>query len=688
MGDLVLPIGSPSTPPPELEELAREEDPTSPLITREWLVTNGLGGYASGTVAGIATRRYHGLLVAALAAPLGRTMMLAHAGEIVRLPDGRMAQLGSQPGPGGREAFAPATLVDFRLEWGLPVWRYDVLGASIERRIWMAHRQNTVYMSYEVLSGDGTIRFEFEPWIRFRPHDGVLDARLSGSYALTVIGDRYEVSLDEGGFPPLRMWIDREPNAFTIDRKRMHDVRYFAEQFRGYDSMGELYSPGFFRFSLDGGMTATFVASTESWETLGALSPSRARVAERDRRARLLAIAAPAAREGLAAQLVMAADQFLIQPAGRTEDAVRAHAMGDEVRTIIAGYHWFTDWGRDTMISLEGLTLVTGRAAEAGYILRTFAEYVRDGLIPNLFPEHDSGGLYHTADATLWFFHALDRYVEHTGDRETLRWLLPKLVEIIDRHITGTRFSIGVDSRDGLLSQGASGYALTWMDAKVGDLVVTPRRGKAVEINALFYNALRLLQDWLVEEEGPSAARRYDELADRTRASFNARFWYERGGFLYDLVDGEHGDDSSFRPNQILSIALRHAVLEEGHWTRVVDEVERRLVTPVGLRSLAAGERDFKAKYFGDLRARDLAYHQGTVWSWLIGPFVDAYLKVHNDRARARALLNGFRAHITEAGVGSISEIFDAETPFLPRGCIAQAWSVAEVLRCLVKTAE
>ncbi len=694
MRDPILPVRSPNTPPPALEELAREEDPASPFITREWLVTNGLGGYASGTVASIATRRYHGLLVAALAAPLGRTMTLAHAGEIVRLPDGRAVQLGSQPGPGGGGPVAAATLVDFRLEWGLPVWRYDALGASVERRIWMAYRQNTVYMSYTLLSGlsglssDGAIRFELEPWIRFRPHDGALDARAPGSYALTVIDDQYEVSSDEGGFPPLRMRIDREPNAFTIDRKRMRDVRYFAEQFRGYDSMGELYSPGFFRFSLEAGVTATFVASTESWETLRALSPARARVAERDRRARLISIAAPAARDGLAAQLVLAADQFLIQPAGRIQDAIRAHATGDEVRTIIAGYHWFTDWGRDTMISLEGLTLVTGRAAEAGTILRTFAEYVRDGLIPNLFPEHDTGGLYHTADATLWFFHAIDRYVEKTGDRETLRWLLPRLVEIVDQHLAGTRFSIGVDARDGLLSQGAPGYALTWMDAKVGDLVVTPRRGKAVEINALFYNALRLLQGWLAEEQGPDAARPYQALADRTRASFNARFWYERGGYLYDLVDGEQGDDASFRPNQILAISLRYAVLEQERWARVVEEVRRRLLTPVGLRSLAAGEHDFKAKYFGDLRARDLAYHQGTVWAWLIGPFVDASLKVDGDRSRARALLDGFREHITEAGVGSVSEIFDAEPPFAPRGCIAQAWSVAEVLRCLVKTAE
>jgi predicted glycogen debranching enzyme len=360
---------------------------------------------------------------------------------------------------------------------------------------------------------------------------------------------------------------------------------------------------------------------------------------------------------------------------------------GDDARTVIAGYHWFTDWGRDTMISLEGLTLVTGRSKEAGYILRTFADYERDGLIPNLFPEHGSEGLYHTADATLWFFHAIDRYLEYTQDRDTLKLLLPKLVHIVDCHVAGTRFSIGVDPKDALLSQGAPGYALTWMDAKVGDLVVTPRRGKAVEINALWYNALCLLAGWLETERGVDAARPYRTLAERASASFNRRFWNDAGGYLYDIVDGEHGDDSLFRPNQILAVSLRHAVLDPSRWARVVDQVKARLATPVGLRSLAPGQPDYRSKYFGDLRARDLAYHQGTVWAWLIGPLVDAWLKVHGDAASARALLEGFQAHITEAGVGSISEIFDATTPFTPRGCIAQAWSVAEVLRCLVKTA-
>jgi predicted glycogen debranching enzyme len=320
--------------------------------------------------------------------------------------------------------------------------------------------------------------------------------------------------------------------------------------------------------------------------------------------------------------------------------------------------------------------------------LRTFGYYVRDGLIPNMFPEGERQGLYHTADATLWYFHAIDRYLAATNDRETLQLLLPKLRDIVDHHLRGTRFGIGIDPADDLLRQGEEGYQLTWMDAKVGDWVVTPRRGKAVEINALWYNALRLLEDWLKTEGLEREALQVGQHADRTRNSFNKRFWNEKLGFLNDIVDGEKGDDPACRPNQILAISLRHPVLEKSYWPSVLETAKQRLLTPVGLRSLAPNHPDYKAKYYGDLRARDAAYHQGTVWAWLIGPFIDAWLKVHpEDLAGAREFLTGFVPHLGEAGIGSISEIFDAEAPFTPRGCIAQAWSVAEVLRCWAKTA-
>jgi predicted glycogen debranching enzyme len=353
---------------------------------------------------------------------------------------------------------------------------------------------------------------------------------------------------------------------------------------------------------------------------------------------------------------------------------------------VIAGYHWFTDWGRDTMISLEGLTLTTGRQAEAGYILRTFLHYVKDGLIPNMFPEGQNEGLYHTADATLWFFHAMDRYLQATGDRLTLRHAIPIFLDIVAHHLRGTRFNIGVDPRDGLLTQGAEGYQLTWMDAKVDGWVVTPRRGKAVELNALFYNALRLMERWLREEDDEPRANEMAQHARRTYDSFNKRFWNPETGCLFDVVDGEKGNDPAIRPNQVFAISLPHPVLDPERWHPVLDVVQRTLVTPVGLRSLAPGDPNFKPTYDGDLRARDAAYHQGTVWGWLAGPFADAWLKVHPDDNRGiEQLLEGFAAHLSEACVGSISEIFDAEAPFTPRGCIAQAWSVAEVLRILVK---
>jgi predicted glycogen debranching enzyme len=383
---------------------------------------------------------------------------------------------------------------------------------------------------------------------------------------------------------------------------------------------------------------------------------------------------------------VLAADQFVIVPAGRRRDSVRAAAEGDEIRSVIAGYHWFTDWGRDTMISLEGLTLATGRIREAASILRTFAGYVRDGLIPNMFPDGSNEGLYHTADATLWFFHAVDRYLSVTGDIVMLERLLPVMTDIAEHHVRGTHYGIGVDESDGLLRQGADGYQLTWMDAKCDGWVVTPRRGKAVEINALWYNALCNLAEWNRALRGEHAARRWSEQAARVRTSFNRRFWYDEGGYLYDVVDGPEGDSAECRPNQVFAISLPNPVLDHDRWNAVMQVVEERLLTPVGLRSLAPGSKNYSARYFGNLRQRDAAYHQGTVWGWLIGPWVDAWLKLHqNDREGARRHIASLVKHLDDFGVGSIAEVFDAEAPYTPRGCVAQAWSVAEVLRQLVR---
>ncbi len=657
-----------------------------PLLTREWLVTNGLGGYASGTVSGVVTRRYHGLLIAALPAPLGRTLMFTHLSEQLRLPDRRTWRLAGEEFVGGLLDFeGPRFLTEFRLERGLPVWRYDVTGFIIEKRILMPHMQNTVHVTYSLVSGTGTLRLKLRPSLHFRSHEDPINLPIREPYVLTAVDDRIEVAVGSP-LPPLRMLVHGERKAFTVEGKIIRELHYRIEQSRGYESSGHLWSPGYFAVDLAAGQDATLVASTEPWEVIRDLNPADAFAAERERRTRLLSAAHIDARSGLAAELVLAADQFIVSPRGRAED-VRALAEGDELRTVIAGYHWFTDWGRDTMISLEGLTLTTGRYTEAGYILRTFSHYVHDGLLPNLFPERERGGLYHTADATLWFFHALHRYLLATGDRETLRFILPKLDQIVRAHMRGTRFGIHADPADGLLAQGEAGYQLTWMDAKVGDWVVTPRRGKAVEINALWYNALRLYEQWVAEERGDQAAAPIREQAGRVQDSFNSRFWSDQLGYCFDVVDGEQGNDPSLRPNQIFAIALDHPVLRSERWEQVLGVVRDRLLTPVGLKSLAPDHPDYKPKYFGDLRSRDAAYHQGTVWAWLIGPFVDAWLKVHpGDKIGARSFLKGFDNHLSEACIGSISEIFDAEEPFVPRGCIAQAWSVAEVLRSWLKT--
>jgi predicted glycogen debranching enzyme len=640
------------------------------LATREWLVTNGLGGYASGTVAGIITRRYHGLLIAALAAPLGRIVMLSQLGERLCFPDGHQSDLNG-------------LLTQFRLEAGIPVWRYEVDSIAIEKRVFLPHTQNTVHVMYQHVTGDAAIEIALTPAVNFRAQEAPVSEPLGWPYELRAIGERYEIALSGSQIPTLRLKLFAAHSTFTLESKRIDNIQYPVEESRGYQAKGDLWSPGCFRVTLATGSRASLVASTESTETMNVMAPDEALDAERGRRRRLVAQAVPEARDDASAELAIAADQFIITPAGRSEDTARAHAYGDDVRTVIAGYHWFTDWGRDTMISLEGLTLVTGRQVEAGYILRTFLHYVRDGLIPNMFPEGQKEGLYHTADASLWFFHAIHRYMEHTDDRLTLSLLYPTLKSMIEYHVRGTRFGIHVDERDGLLVQGAPGYQLTWMDAKVEDWVVTPRRGKAVEINALWYNALRLMEQW-AQDHGDRPDD-YRTRAEHVYQSFNQRFWFDEGGYLYDVIDEL---DSKCRPNQVLAISLDHPVLSPDRWKPVMQVVSDRLVTPVGLRSLAPDDPDFKSKYFGDLRARDAAYHQGTVWVWLVGPFVDAWLKVYpNDVERARCVLDGFESHLDAACIGSISEVFDATPPFTPRGCIAQAWSVAEVLRARVKVA-
>jgi glycogen debranching enzyme len=657
-------------------------DERTALLQREWLVTNGLGGYAAGTIGGAPTRRYHGLLIAALPPPHGRQLLLTDLHEELYVSGERLGQLTAR----AREDLELVPLTEFRLELGLPVWTYDLGGIIVEKRLLMPHGQNTVQVLYELVEGADAARLDVAIAVHQRSHDATVATPFAPLRPLARTELGLELPLEE--LPPLKLLVATSRIDYTERQATWPERRYAIEESRGYMDTAEAWTPGVVTLELARRRPGALLASLEPWEVVTALSPAAALAAERERRCECIAAATPSARDGLAAELVLAADQFIVTPVGRAAEAARVRALGDEERSVIAGYHWFTDWGRDTMISLEGLTLLTGRAAEAKGILRTFTSAIRDGLVPNLFPEGDSHGLYHTADATLWLFHALDRYLAATSDRALLLALLPQLVDVVERHLAGTRFGIGVDPRDGLLRQGEPNLQLTWMDAKVGDWVVTPRRGKAVEINALWYNALCLLADWLRGARRADDAEKLENAAARVRESFNRRFWYEPGRHLLDVVDGENGDDPACRPNQILAISLAHPVLARRHWQPVLEVVRNELLTPFGVRTLSPKDPRYQPKYDGDLRSRDAAYHQGTVWPWLLGPFIDAWRRTFPlDTTATQEFLAAFDGHLDDACVGTISEIFDAEPPYHARGCVAQAWSVAEVLRCAVYAA-
>ncbi len=650
-------------------------------VNHEWLMTNGRGGYASGTVVGCNTRRYHGLFIPTLE-KLGRTVLMARLEEAALVDGGRYRLTSEEHADGGTMEDGARHLRHFHLEGLIPVWEYAVGRARLRRRFVMVHGEDTVFIEWTHLSGP-EVTLNLRPFPVLRPHDGPL-LKAVPEPIVTLRGPLLELRNGEDG-PRQRMLLysDR-PTPYVSLAETSQPQHLRIEKARGYDFTEVQHSPGYFTATLKPGGALYFGLTTGPAGHLMERKPSEVFERELLRQQRLLEQAPVHGRTGVPARLVLAADQFIIEPP-RPADAVRARSMGLDARSVIAGYPWFTDWGRDTMISLDGLTLATGRYREAAAILRTFQHNVRDGLIPNYFPDGANEGVYHTADATLWFFHAVDRYLEETGDEALLRDLFPTLQDIVAHHMKGTRFNIGVDPADGLLRQGQEGYQLTWMDAKVDGWVVTPRRGKAVEINALWFNALRLMAGWaerLGQDSGP-----YRASAEQAQGSFNQRFWNEAGGCLYDIVDGEDGrEDAHVRPNQVFAISLKHPVLQRDKWAKVLEVVKRELVTPVGLRSLAPGSKDYKPRYDGDLRARDAAYHQGTVWGWLMGHYVDATLKVSPDLKAARALLSGMEDHLSHACIGQISEIFDATEPYRPRGCFAQAWSVAEALRLFSKT--
>jgi predicted glycogen debranching enzyme len=628
--------------------------------TREWLETNGIGGYASSTIIGLNTRRYHGLLVAATQPPAGRMVLLSKLEETV-IRDGRRYDLSTNRYPGVIHPAGYRFLAQFRLD-PFPTFVFHIEDLQIEKRVFMVHGENTVVIEYEFRGPQ--CQLELRPLIAFRDYHAT--TRRNGALNPSVRNEAGVVTLAPyAGLPSL--YLSHDATIVSIG-DWYSNFEYDIELERGFTDREDLFNPLVARYDVQPGAVVAIIASTERHQVAEASALRRSEV---ERRA---AIAATSPRSyPLITSLVVAADQFIVKRG--------------ELHTIIAGYHWFSDWGRDTMIALPGLTLSTGRPEIARNILLTFARYVDQGMLPNRFPDVGEAPEYNTVDATLWMFEAVRAYAAYTNHWDFVRDnLYSVLTGIVDWHRRGTRFGIKVDI-DGLLRAGEPGVQLTWMDAKVGDLIVTPRRGKPVEIQALWYNALRIMESLARRYGDTERAAMYTAMAYRARASFNDLFWNAASGRLYDVVDGDVRD-ASLRPNQIFAVSLPHSMLDANRAKAVVETVERELLTPRGLRTLDTKDPRYRGKYIGDPMSRDTAYHQGTVWPWLIGPFFTAWLKVGGSDAKVKAWLAEFEPHLSEAGLGQVSEIFDGDPPFAPRGCIAQAWSVAELLRVAIEIKE
>ncbi len=651
-------------------------------LKREWLVTNGLGGWASGTVGGANTRRYHGALVAALRPPVDRRVLVDKLDDWATVNGLRYGLTSNEFADGTIDPRGWDYLEKFELSYGLPEWTYQLGQVELQKRVFMPYGHNATWTVYNYShEAVGTLTLEITPLLNHRNFHGQTQAT-DWQPTLTPVEDGVRIDLFRGAHP---IWLVYPGGAFIIDPAWIRGAHYRVEQNRGLPENEDVFRIGRIMVTLTPGDTFAIMASAEQptpaaydWrEALDSVEKRHRKIVARSR----LPAGAPAWVE----QLVLAADQFIVL---RTDSGLppttewrAAESVTGSSRTVIAGYHWFSDWGRDTMIALPGLTLSTRRDAEAASILRTFARHISQGMLPNRFPDSGETPEYNTVDATLWYFHAVDRYLHATGDEALARELFPALEEIVAWHLKGTRYNIHCDS-DGLLFAGEPGVQLTWMDAKVGGWVVTPRIGKPVEINALWINALRVMYT-LFKRFQVAPAHDYRGLANNALMSFN-RFWHREGGYLYDVIDDpQKGNDASLRPNQLFAVSLPYAPLDakSDRARAVVDSCLRELVTPVGLRSLAPGSSEYRPYFTGGPLERDSAYHQGTVWGWLIGPFVEAHYKVYGDKEKAIGFLQPLAARIEDYGLGSLAEVYDATEPFKPGGCIAQAWSVSEALR-------
>ena len=627
----------------------------------EWLETNGVGGYSSSTVAGSNTRRYHGVLVAATRPPVGRMVVLSKLEETLVLNDKRF-ELSANQYPGAVYPKGFQYLKSFERNI-FPEFVYEAGGVELKKTIVGIHGENTVVILYEVIRAKEKFKLELMPFASCKDYHS--EARANDSiYKNYLFDEGVFQTLNYEGCPEIFIAV---PGSSFVDSKSWYyNYEHAVEQYRGLDYTEDLFTHGHFEVELKEGDKLGVIVSIDEPRGRNAIGLIEK---ERTRREELMK---PFAYHEALRRLSLAADQFIVK-------------RGD-LNTIIAGYPWFADWGRDTMISLPGLCIATGRHDDLKKILKAFANYASEGMLPNRFPDHGETPEYNTIDATLWFFVAAYKFYQVSKDKSFITEIVPVLTDVVEWHYKGTRYSIHVDAADGLLSGGQDGVQLTWMDAKVGSWVVTPRRGKAVEINALWYNALNILSFFCSECNNAAKADEWKQKADRVNESFNEKFWNELRGCLYDYIDG---DDSNpdLRPNQLYAISLPFPLLTRQRATKVLKVVTDQLYTPKGLRSLERSHPDYKYQYGGDLHSRDGAYHQGTVWSHLIGPYVDALIFVKGDKGRrdGAKVIEVLLKTLDERCIGSITEIFDAEEPYTPRGCFAQAWSVAEALRVAVE---
>jgi predicted glycogen debranching enzyme len=639
---------------------------------REWLVTNGLGSYASGTIAGLLTRRYHCLLAAALNPPVGRFLLVTKLDDTVMYDGQDFALFSNRWSDGSVDPKGYKNIESFHLEGGIPLWRYAIADAILEKRIWMKQGENTTFVRYSLKRASSPVSLRIKALVNYRGYHGLTKAE---NWKINVRAGNagLEIQAFDKATP---IYIISDIGKFETAHNWYRGFNLSGEIERGLDHLDDNLHAGDLTAIFSEGDSLTIALSTEEFKNLDGKMELEAR---RDHEAQILnnlnsaKLKYPESLKVKLRRLALASDQFLVE---------RPQSDGKKGITVIAGYHWFGDWGRDTMISLPGLTLYTGRPEIARSILLTFSKYVDMGMLPNRFPDEGESPEYNAVDATLWFFQAIYSYYQATKDKEFLKEIFPVLEEIIEWHIKGTRYNIKVDADDGLLYAGQQGVQLTWMDAKVGDWVVTPRIGKPVEVNALWYNALLIMAEFAKKLKKNPAT--YESRAEKTSIGFK-RFWNKDKEFCYDVIDGPDGDDSSLRPNQIIAISLSNSPLTQEQQQMVVDFCSRKLLASCGLRSLSPDHPDYKGTSTGNQSERDRAYHQGTVWGWLLGHFALAHLKVYKNPGRAIEYLEPMFQNLKSHGVGSLSEIFDGDTPHNPKGCIAQAWTVAETLRAYVE---